>query len=335
AGRVSPGAGAPCLPRDGGHPERRRVLQHACPRSLASHRDHATPDARRRLATRLGAQDPGRDHDDRRARAPPRFPVARHLDARALRRDVRRGGLLRVSGGGRTMGPAARPRAPRGGPRGAGARTPGGDPLRELAPAAGARTRVGAGRSRRVCRSPFGATVARGCPRLLGRGPGPRAAGMAPAPSRRARTAPVRSQPRRDGTGPDRSSHRPLRQTRPGMSVSVPMAFRTGRHALLALAFALGCKPTIAEPALADRIDVHYPAEHVAFAVLGDYGSAGAAAAAVAELVHGWNPDIVITLGDNNYPNGRRATIDANVGQYYHRYISPYVGKYGPGASEN
>lgn len=113
------------------------------------------------------------------------------------------------------------------------------------------------------------------------------------------------------------------------------MAFRTGRHALLALAFALGCKPTIAEPALADRIDVHYPAEHVAFAVLGDYGSAGAAAAAVAELVHGWNPDIVITLGDNNYPNGRRATIDANVGQYYHRYISPYVGKYGPGASEN
>lgn len=73
----------------------------------------------------------------------------------------------------------------------------------------------------------------------------------------------------------------------------------------------------------------------IRFAVIGDYGTAGANEAKVASLVKGWNPDFVITTGDNNYSSGSAETIDANVGQYYHDFISPYLGKYGCGASEN
>jgi tartrate-resistant acid phosphatase type 5 len=71
------------------------------------------------------------------------------------------------------------------------------------------------------------------------------------------------------------------------------------------------------------------------FAVIGDYGNAGPAEAAVAALVAGWNPDIVVTVGDNNYLLGQASTIDANIGQYYSAFIYPYLGSYGPGATEN
>jgi len=71
------------------------------------------------------------------------------------------------------------------------------------------------------------------------------------------------------------------------------------------------------------------------FAVIGDFGEGGQAEADVAALVHGWNPDIVITVGDDNYPSGAAETIDAHIGQYYHDYIYPYKGTYGPGASQN
>ncbi|NJM05931.1 alkaline phosphatase [Candidatus Gracilibacteria bacterium] len=70
-------------------------------------------------------------------------------------------------------------------------------------------------------------------------------------------------------------------------------------------------------------------------ALIGDYGMAGEPVAAVAALVDSWQPDFVVTLGDNNYPDGTSDTIDANIGQYYQHYIAPYRGQYGPGASEN
>ncbi|MBL4685160.1 MAG: metallophosphoesterase, partial [Nannocystaceae bacterium] len=70
-------------------------------------------------------------------------------------------------------------------------------------------------------------------------------------------------------------------------------------------------------------------------AVIGDYGDASPSEAAVAALVHGWQPDLVVTLGDNNYPRGSARTIDANIGQYYHRYIAPYRGTFGKGAASN
>lgn len=68
------------------------------------------------------------------------------------------------------------------------------------------------------------------------------------------------------------------------------------------------------------------------FAVIGDYGLAGPAEAAVASLVQSWNVDFVITTGDNNYSTGQATTIDANIGQYYHNSIAPYGGTYGAGA---
>ncbi|MGB5893721.1 MAG: metallophosphoesterase, partial [Ignavibacteriaceae bacterium] len=71
------------------------------------------------------------------------------------------------------------------------------------------------------------------------------------------------------------------------------------------------------------------------FASIGDYGDAGSDELAVANLVKSWNPDFIITLGDNNYPDGETSTIDANIGQYYHQYIYPYVGSYGEGSDVN
>ena len=56
-------------------------------------------------------------------------------------------------------------------------------------------------------------------------------------------------------------------------------------------------------------------------AVIGDYGQAGSHEEAVAKMVHGWKPDIVLTLGDNNYNFGDAKTMDENVFQYYGRYI--------------
>ena len=77
------------------------------------------------------------------------------------------------------------------------------------------------------------------------------------------------------------------------------------------------------------------PPQGVKFAVIGDFGLDGPAEADVAALVHGWQPDIVITVGDDNYPLGAAATIDANIGKYYHDYIFPYTGAYGSGAQVN
>jgi len=71
------------------------------------------------------------------------------------------------------------------------------------------------------------------------------------------------------------------------------------------------------------------------FAVIGDYGTNNSNEARVAALVNSWNPDFVITTGDNNYPDGEAATIDKNIGQYYSQYIGNYQGTYGPGSNTN
>jgi tartrate-resistant acid phosphatase type 5 len=77
------------------------------------------------------------------------------------------------------------------------------------------------------------------------------------------------------------------------------------------------------------------PKATMRFAVIGDFGSAGKSEKAVADMVIGWNPDFIVTTGDNNYTLGLAETIDANVGQYYHAYIGGYTGKYGEGSQEN
>jgi hypothetical protein len=77
------------------------------------------------------------------------------------------------------------------------------------------------------------------------------------------------------------------------------------------------------------------PDASVRFAVIGDYGVARQETADVAALVKSWNPDFVITTGDNNYPNGESQTIDENIGQFYQEYIYPYTGSYGSGGEVN
>ncbi|PYJ07520.1 MAG: alkaline phosphatase [Verrucomicrobia bacterium] len=71
--------------------------------------------------------------------------------------------------------------------------------------------------------------------------------------------------------------------------------------------------------------------EGVRFAVIGDYGSGGKPGAdsgdvanekRVADLVKGWNPQFIITLGDNNYNSGDAETMEANVGRFYGSFIS-------------
>jgi hypothetical protein len=55
----------------------------------------------------------------------------------------------------------------------------------------------------------------------------------------------------------------------------------------------------------------------------------------VATLVASWDPEFILTTGDNNYPDGAADTIDANVGQFYSDFISPYAGSFGSGAGSN
>lgn len=73
----------------------------------------------------------------------------------------------------------------------------------------------------------------------------------------------------------------------------------------------------------------------VHFAVIGDYGSGTPAEADVATMVKGWNPEFLITLGDNNYPAGEATTIDANIGRFYADFIGNYRGRYGKGGTTN
>jgi len=82
-------------------------------------------------------------------------------------------------------------------------------------------------------------------------------------------------------------------------------------------------------------------AAQITIGVLGDYGAAYAGGAslsnvqAVANLIKSWNPDFIITTGDNSYPNNEPSNIDTNIGQFFHEYIYPYVGTFGAGAVSN
>lgn len=77
------------------------------------------------------------------------------------------------------------------------------------------------------------------------------------------------------------------------------------------------------------------PGPSVRFAVVGDFGQNNAREQAVATLVNGWSPEFVVTVGDNNYPDGAQSTIDNNIGRYYQQYIGNYTGSFGAGSAVN
>ena len=77
-------------------------------------------------------------------------------------------------------------------------------------------------------------------------------------------------------------------------------------------------------------------AQTVKFAAIGDYGKwENGGEGPVSLMINHWNPDFIITLGDNNYEFGADSTIDSNIGQFYHNYIYPYNGIFGQGAAFN
>lgn len=82
-------------------------------------------------------------------------------------------------------------------------------------------------------------------------------------------------------------------------------------------------------------------AAQITIGVIGDYGSAYLGGSSlsnvqkVASLIKSWNPDFIITTGDNNYPDGEASNIDTNIGQFFHEYIHPYVGTFGSGSVSN
>ena len=81
-------------------------------------------------------------------------------------------------------------------------------------------------------------------------------------------------------------------------------------------------------------VPVDYSNETTArFAIIGDYGNDSGAESDVAALVKSWNPDFIITTGDNNYGYGSAFTIDENIGKYYGEFIYPYSGEYWTGDS--
>ncbi len=71
------------------------------------------------------------------------------------------------------------------------------------------------------------------------------------------------------------------------------------------------------------------------FGVIGDYGVDKIPQLDVSNLMKSWNPDLIITVGDNNYQGGDSLTIDKNIGKYFHEYIYPYKGTYGLGGTIN
>jgi hypothetical protein len=69
------------------------------------------------------------------------------------------------------------------------------------------------------------------------------------------------------------------------------------------------------------NMQVNYPADTALFAVIGDFGEDGPHEEAVAAMVKSWNPEFIITVGDNNYPLGGTSTITDNIGKHYGDFI--------------
>ena len=84
--------------------------------------------------------------------------------------------------------------------------------------------------------------------------------------------------------------------------------------------------------ALIELLEPRWMLSTTHFAVVGDFGSPGQPELDVANRIKSWNPEYILTVGDNNYPSGAASTIDTNIGQYYHDYIGNYTGAYGAGS---
>jgi hypothetical protein len=115
-------------------------------------------------------------------------------------------------------------------------------------------------------------------------------------------------------------------------------AFVRKTETVLALTVAAACVGEPSGPTETERVASRSSpvvSDTIRFVVTGDFGGATPAEGDVAAMIASWAPDLVITVGDNNYPDGAASTIDANIGQFYHSFIYPYAGGYGAGADQN
>lgn len=67
--------------------------------------------------------------------------------------------------------------------------------------------------------------------------------------------------------------------------------------------------------------EVNVQSDSIVFAVIGDFGHSGDPEKQVSDLVKGWNPDFIVTVGDNNYTKGAWTTLNENINQYYGDFI--------------
>lgn len=84
------------------------------------------------------------------------------------------------------------------------------------------------------------------------------------------------------------------------------------------------CHFSCEEGTIEDSPPFIMPGDSVRFAVVGDYGKSGTMEFQVAEMIKSWNPDFIITTGDNNYESGLLSMMEENIGQYYGDYIYNY-----------
>jgi len=121
---------------------------------------------------------------------------------------------------------------------------------------------------------------------------------------------------------------------RTGASVEATKEAGSDNAASTDIAIIATATATETATALPSETPTSTPIPPIVFAVIGDYGSGDGFEQAVAQLVTSWNPDLIITTGDNNYPLGGSDTIDANIGQFYHDYIGNYQGEFGSGSPD-
>ncbi|OFX60708.1 MAG: hypothetical protein A2046_10290 [Bacteroidetes bacterium GWA2_30_7] len=69
------------------------------------------------------------------------------------------------------------------------------------------------------------------------------------------------------------------------------------------------------------------------FAFIGDQRGATTATQQVSALIDSWNPELIVTSGDNF--DLTQGTVDEQVGMFFHNYIYPYIGNFGDGDTVN
>lgn len=88
------------------------------------------------------------------------------------------------------------------------------------------------------------------------------------------------------------------------------------------VALLCSCNPldTIDPPGIVLKVE----SDSALFAVIGDYGKEGEPELKVSILVKSWQPDFILTTGDNNYEYGDYSTLHRNIGQFYGNFIYNY-----------